>query len=85
VNDDMFVAAARALSEWSPARRWAGDALYPPLEQVRDVARDVALAVGMEAQRAGLGDQTGREELSARIDARIWEPRYVPYRRIAPR
>ena len=67
VNDDMFVAAARALSEWSPARRWAGDALYPPLEQVRDVARDVALAVGMEAQRAGLADQTGREELSTRI------------------
>jgi malate dehydrogenase (oxaloacetate-decarboxylating) len=82
VSDDMFVAAARALSEWSPARRTPGESLYPTLEQVRKVARDVAVAVAVEAQHAGLAEPTSRPELEARIDAHMWEPRYLPYRRI---
>jgi malate dehydrogenase (oxaloacetate-decarboxylating) len=85
VTDDMFVAAARALSEWSPARRSAGESLYPALEQVRRVARDVALAVATEAQRAGHAEATSREQLIARIDAHMWEPSYRPYRRVAAR
>jgi malate dehydrogenase (oxaloacetate-decarboxylating) len=82
VTDEMFVAAARALSEWSPARRVPGDSLYPPLEQVRDVARDVALVVAAEAQRGGLADPISREELAARVDATMWQPEYVPYKRM---
>jgi malate dehydrogenase (oxaloacetate-decarboxylating) len=81
VTEEMFVAAARALSAWSPARRAPGDSLYPPLEQVRDVARDVALVVAAEAQRAGLAERTSEEELRARVDATVWEPAYVPYER----
>jgi malate dehydrogenase (oxaloacetate-decarboxylating) len=82
VTDDMFLAAARALSEWSPARRTEGESLYPSLEQVRRVARDVALAVAIEAQRAGQAPSASREELIARIEAHTWEPRYRPYRRV---
>ena len=81
VTDDMFVAAARALSEWSPARHVVGESLYPALEQVRKVARDVALAVAMEAQRLGMAPASSREQLLARIDAHVWEPRYLRYRR----
>ena len=81
VSDAMFVAAARALSEWSPARRAAGESLYPTLEQVRKVARDVAWAVALEAQRSGLAAPASPEELNARIDAEVWEPQYRPYRR----
>jgi malate dehydrogenase (oxaloacetate-decarboxylating) len=79
ISDAMFVAAARALSEWSPARRTPGASLYPALEQVRKVSRDVAIAVAKEAQRAGLAAPTSAHDLEKRTDARMWEPNYVPY------
>jgi malate dehydrogenase (oxaloacetate-decarboxylating) len=84
VTDEMFIAAARVLSELAPA--WADPAapLYPPLEQVREVSRRVALAVGLEAQRAGLAEQTTPGELAQRIAARMWTPHYVPFKRQAP-
>ena len=79
VTDGMFVAAARALSGWSPALTDCSDALYPRLEAARDVARDVAVAVAHEAQRAGVADLTSREEVERRVSASMWQPAYGPY------
>ena len=76
VTDDIFVAAALALSDFSPALKDHTAPLYPPLEQVREVSRQVALAVGLEAQRCGLAEETTTEELERRIDSRIWSPHY---------
>jgi malate dehydrogenase (oxaloacetate-decarboxylating) len=81
VSDSMFVAAARALSQWSPARHTTGESLYPTLEDVRKVSRDVAFAVATEAQQRGLARPVAPEELRERIDGHVWEPRYVNYRR----
>jgi malate dehydrogenase (oxaloacetate-decarboxylating) len=88
VADSMFVAAAHALSEHSPARRNPGTAqgdppasLFPMLEHVREVSRDIALAVGAEAQRAGLAEPTTPQELARRVDATMWTPRYARLRR----
>jgi malate dehydrogenase (oxaloacetate-decarboxylating) len=80
VSDEMFVAAARALSDWSPARPARGESLYPTLEQVRKVSRDVALRVAQEAQRTGLAETVPLEQLNAQIDAHVWEAEYVDYR-----
>ncbi len=80
VSDAMFISAARALSALSPARRDPSAPLLPPLTDVRNVSRAVALAVASEAQRAGLAPACGETELLARIDARMWAPEYVPYR-----
>ena len=77
VTNEMFVAAARVLAEFSPATN--GEPLYPSLEGVREVSRRVALAVALEAQRAGLAEETNAEELSRRVAAKMWTPRYVPY------
>lgn len=83
VTDEMFVAAARALSAWSPALRDADDALYPRLELVRDISRDVAVAVAREAQRAGLCSPAVRdlpvEAVSRLVVGKMWEPRYRDY------
>jgi malate dehydrogenase (oxaloacetate-decarboxylating) len=81
VTDAMFVAAAHALSELSPARHDPTAALYPPLEPVRQVSREGALAVGAEAQRAGLAEPTTPDELVRRVDAAMWSPRYVRLKR----
>lgn len=80
VTDEMFVAAARALSSWSPARQDPSDSLYPRLEVVRDVARDVAMAVAVEAQHAGVAPELPPEEISRRVKAKMWDPVYPRYR-----
>ncbi|MEN3332963.1 MAG: hypothetical protein V7641_2328 [Blastocatellia bacterium] len=81
VTDEMFVAAARALAEFSPALHDETAALFPALEEVRKVSRRVALAVALEAQRVGLAPPAARDEMQARIEKKMWTPHYVPYRR----
>jgi malate dehydrogenase (oxaloacetate-decarboxylating) len=81
VTDAMFVAAARALSELAPARRDSSAPLLPPLDEVRTVSRHVAIAVAKEGARLGHADALSDEELARRIDATLWTPRYLPYRR----
>jgi malate dehydrogenase (oxaloacetate-decarboxylating) len=81
VTDAMFVAAAHALSELSPALNDPTASLYPPMDQVRRVARQVALAVGAEAQRAGMAEVTAPEELERRVEATMWSPHYMRLKR----
>jgi malate dehydrogenase (oxaloacetate-decarboxylating) len=76
VTNEMFVAAALALSELSPALAEAHQPLYPSLEQVREVSHKVAFAVAREAQRSGLAEETSQDELEHRIQAKIWTPHY---------
>ena len=85
VTDAMFIAAARALSAFSPARQDPTASLYPSLTQVRDVSRAVALAVAAEAVRSGLAAPLSAEEQAARIDATMWTPVYPQVRRMAER
>jgi malate dehydrogenase (oxaloacetate-decarboxylating) len=78
VSDSMFMAAARALADCSPARRDPGGALLPPLAESRRVARAIALTVAAAALRDGLATPCSSDELARRIDAKIWQPRYLP-------
>jgi malate dehydrogenase (oxaloacetate-decarboxylating) len=77
VSDSMFVAAARALSACAPVRRDPAAALYPAVEEIRTVSRQVALAVAVEAQRVGLAEPTTPEELERRVTATMWVPQYA--------
>jgi malate dehydrogenase (oxaloacetate-decarboxylating) len=76
VTDKMMIAAARALGENSPALRHPAAALLPSLKELPRVAREIALAVGLEAQRAGDADPSSEEELRLRIRATQWTPSY---------
>ncbi len=84
VTDAMFVAAARVLSEFSPSLHDPNAPLYPPLETVREVSRKVALAVGMEAVRAGLAEVTSLDKLEQNVAEKMWQPHYVPSKRGVP-
>jgi len=81
VKQEMFIAAARALSEMSPALNDRMAPLFPDLKLIRKVSRHVAIAVGIEAQALGLAEPTTREELEERVDEKMWTPRYLRYRR----
>jgi malate dehydrogenase (oxaloacetate-decarboxylating) len=81
IRQEMFVAAARALAEMSPALNDRMASLFPDLSVIREVSRRVAIAVGVEAQALGLAEATTREELDARVDRKMWAPCYQRYRR----
>jgi len=76
VTDGMMLAAARVLGEYSPARKDPSGSLLPRLRDVRAVARAIATAVGLEAQRAGVAPKTSPEQLRDRIAATQWTPAY---------
>jgi malate dehydrogenase (oxaloacetate-decarboxylating) len=76
VTDGMMLAAARALGGLSPARTDQSSSLLPALRDIRTVARDIATAVGLEAQRAGVAPETSREDLRDRVAAMQWSPEY---------
>jgi malate dehydrogenase (oxaloacetate-decarboxylating) len=76
VTDEMFLAAARALSTYPGAAEGADAPLLPPLAQIRTVSRCVALAVGREAQRQGLARPMAPEEWEQTLSSRGWEPKY---------
>ncbi|MGY4480768.1 NAD-dependent malic enzyme [Bradyrhizobium sp. USDA 3364] len=82
VSDGMFMAAAKALASVSPARNNPKHNLLPPVSALREVALTVALAVALQAHKEGLAKKDiPIDQVEARIHAKVWTPRYVPYRR----
>jgi malate dehydrogenase (oxaloacetate-decarboxylating) len=81
VSDGMLLAAARALAAASPMRLDPTGNLLPPVNELREVSRRVAVAVAAQAQAEGLAKATGRDALEARVQAKMWAPVYRPYRR----
>jgi malate dehydrogenase (oxaloacetate-decarboxylating) len=80
VTDRMFMAAAEALAAMSPARTGQSAALLPAVDQLREVAVEVAAAVAQQAQADGVASQC-EGDLRARIRAHMWQPTYRPYRK----
>jgi malate dehydrogenase (oxaloacetate-decarboxylating) len=74
VTDPMILAAARALAEYSPALHDASASLLPALTDLRKVAVEIATAVGLEAQRAGVAPKTTEEKLREQVKATQWTP-----------
>ena len=76
VTDAMMVAAARELAANSPALKDSSASLLPPLTDIRRVAAQIAIAVGMEAQKGGVAPKLSEEELRERVIATQWTPAY---------
>ena len=83
VTDTMFMAAAKALAAASPARDNPANNLLPPVTALRDVAFAVALATAIQAHKDGLARGVETDAIEAAIRAKMWSPRYLPYRRAA--
>ncbi|GAB0117166.1 NAD-dependent malic enzyme [Acidisoma sp. 7E03] len=80
VSDGMLMASSRALADAAPAQ--AGDTvprLLPPLSEVRQVSRQIAIRVGLAAVKDGLIPALDEAEITARVDATIWDPAYQAY------
>lgn len=81
VTDTMFSAAARVLSEFSPALSDPDAPLFPPLESVREISYRVALAVQADAVRAGL-TSISIDALQRAVTNKMWAPQYVPLKHV---
>ncbi|WP_373089616.1 NAD-dependent malic enzyme [Sneathiella sp.] len=77
VTDKMFMAAARALADLSPALKDPHASLLPPVSDIRAVSKAIALAVARQAQAENVAPPSSPEELAAKITARFWEPAYA--------
>ena len=77
VTDPMILAAARVLGENSPAIHDASASLLPALTDLRKVAVEIATAVGLEAQKAGVAPKTTEEKLREQVKATQWTPAYT--------
>lgn len=80
VTQNMFMAAANALAETSPANHNPEGNLLAPLADIRKVSLHVAVAVAEEAIRAGLAGVIPEDDLEKHIRDFMWEPTYLPYR-----
>jgi malate dehydrogenase (oxaloacetate-decarboxylating) len=76
VTDAMFMAAAEALVDVSPAVKEHGASLLPSLKDIREVSRHIATQVAKQAQEDGVADPMSADELKAAIDRTMWTPDY---------
>ena len=76
VTDAMMQAAARALAANSPALKDPSASLLSPLKDSRRVARDIAVAVGIQAQKDGVAPKLTEDALRRRVLETQWTPAY---------
>ena len=79
VKDAMILSAARALAENSPGPQDASASLLPSLADLRNVTVQVAVAVGLEAQRVGVAPTTTEDELRQQVIRTQWNPAYSSF------
>jgi malate dehydrogenase (oxaloacetate-decarboxylating) len=79
VTEPMMLAAARTLAGNSPSLNDPSVSLLPPLTELRRVAADIAIAVGVEAQKDGDALNIGEDELRKRVHRTQWTPVYPSF------
>uniref|UniRef100_UPI00037BE176 NAD-dependent malic enzyme n=1 Tax=Uliginosibacterium gangwonense TaxID=392736 RepID=UPI00037BE176 len=80
VTDGMFLAAARALAAMSPAKDDPQGKLLPPLNDMRKVSANIAVAVAKQARAEGLTEAYTDAQIDELIQAKVWAPTYRPYK-----
>jgi malate dehydrogenase (oxaloacetate-decarboxylating) len=83
ISDGMFLAAARAVAELSPAHRDPAANLLPPLVELHKISFHVAVAVAKQSIAEGLADRRAEAEIETAVRTKMWEPVYDRYRRLS--
>jgi malic enzyme len=75
VSDPLFLAAARALAEFTQAHA-DPESLYPNIRELRGVSRSIALKVAQTARDEGFGRSLDDDELKRAVEQFCWHPDY---------
>lgn len=71
VTDEMFIRAAHVLSSYSPI-----EPLFPPLTQLREVSRKIAIALIEFAEQQGMIPTTSLAAIETQVARAMWFPHY---------
>jgi len=82
ISDGMFLAAARTIAEFSPAKHDPEANLLPPLAEARKLSFHVAVAVAEQAIAEGWAPLAADQDVATAVAAKMWEPAYAAYRRL---
>jgi malate dehydrogenase (oxaloacetate-decarboxylating) len=85
VTDAMFLAAARALSEFTESHPAGEGCLYPRLSELRSVCKLIGFKVAQTARDEGMGRTLEDAALKKEIDEFCWFPDYRPGKRVPRR
>jgi malate dehydrogenase (oxaloacetate-decarboxylating) len=77
VTDSMFLAAARALANFTRSNDVRDNSLYPRLRELRAVSQLIAFKVAQTARDEGCGRSLDDEALQAAIAEFCWFPDYT--------
>ena len=80
VTDDAFLTAAQELAAAVTPERLASGGIYPPIAELRTIARRIAIAVVRRLRDTGYGRQFRDEDIVPAVDAAMWFPGYQTYR-----
>ncbi len=82
VSDKMLYVAAEALANFVTDDELAQGKVFPPLNQIRDVSRSVAVAVIKQAMEEGqaskIGSDINIDNLEEFVHKKMYDPLYVP-------
>jgi malic enzyme len=76
VTDSMFLAAARALAEFTVTHAASDNCLYPSLSELRTASSLIAIKVAQTARDEGFGQSLDDQALQAAIKDFCWFPDY---------
>ena len=77
--ETAFLVAAHRLAELTSPEALAQGLLFPPIGELRRVARELAIAVVAHLGELGVGRRFPPEDIAAAVDAAMWSPAYVEY------
>jgi len=80
LTKDMIWAATDALSEFAPSKKDSFLPLLPSLDNAKEVAKHIAIAVAQTAIKTGIAQKNQTADLEELIENMFWEPRYLPFR-----
>lgn len=80
-SDQVFITAAKVLSEYSPMLKNPYDPLFPTLDNLRYVTRQIAIEVAKVVIQEGYSRISSINSLENLIDETMWYPEYPLYTR----
>jgi malic enzyme len=79
VTDEAFLTAAQELAGFVTPERLASGGIYPPISDLRSIARRIAIAVVRRLRDTGYGRQFRDEDIEPAVERAMWTPAYRPY------
>lgn len=76
IPNELFLTAAKALAELVSDKNLEDGALYPPLNEIRAISLEIALAVGEKAYELGVAKNKKPKNLRQTIKDYMYNPNY---------